>query len=63
MKQKPPACIKCEHYFVTYDKSVPRGCKLFNIKSKMAPTFAVKISTGLHCPAFSPKHKKPEPEE
>ena len=63
MKKKPPACIKCEHYYVTYDKHYPRGCRLFEIKSRMAPTFAVLKSTGVHCPAFALKQRKSNQEE
>lgn len=49
---KTPSCIKCTHYYVTYDRAFPRGCRLFEIKSKMMPTYAVLKSTGVHCPAF-----------
>ena len=57
MKRKVPPCIKCEHYYVTYDQRFPRGCRLFEIKSRMLPTYAVFRSTGQHCPAYQLKAK------
>ncbi|MCM8526189.1 MAG: hypothetical protein NE327_06705 [Lentisphaeraceae bacterium] len=55
---KAPSCIKCVHYYVTYDTAYPRGCKLFEVKSRMMPTYAFLKSTGQHCPAFQLRPSK-----
>jgi len=47
--------MKCQHFFVTYDKNRPRGCHLFGIKSRLLPSKAVFNSSGAHCPAFQLK--------
>ncbi|MCH2208596.1 MAG: hypothetical protein MK132_22380 [Lentisphaerales bacterium] len=57
MPNKAPNCLKCKHFFVTYDKRSPRGCKLFGMKNKGLPSQAVFNSTGSHCPAFEERQK------
>jgi hypothetical protein len=55
-KPNPPAapnCLKCEYFAVTWDAKFPRSCKVFGIKSRNLPSWAVHRSTGKHCPAFS----------
>ncbi|MBL7664642.1 MAG: hypothetical protein JNM93_05875 [Bacteriovoracaceae bacterium] len=44
--------MKCRHYQVTWDKNFPRGCRLFQIKSKQSPATVVKQNTGSHCQEF-----------
>lgn len=63
MSQRPP-CLKCRHFFVTWDKSYPRGCRMFGIKTDRMPSERVFETTGVDCPAFQPQpavqEKKPE---
>jgi len=33
-------CHKCEHYYVTWDKHFPHGCKAMKFKSKQLPVQA-----------------------
>ncbi len=60
-------CFECQHYFVTWDASAPRGCRLFGFKSMQMPAIVVKNSSGRACEAFSPKNtgenkrEKPQP--
>ena len=50
-----PNCFKCKHYFVTFDKYAPRGCRIYQIKSKDMPTTIVKASSGEDCQGFEAK--------
>ena len=52
-----PNCLKCEHFFITYQEAHPRGCRIFGIKSKMLPSRVVFNSSGAHCPAFELKRR------
>ena len=51
-----PNCSKCKHYFVTFDQNVPRGCRIYKIKSASMPSAVVKrANNGDDCLGFSPK--------
>ena len=51
-------CIDCKHFFVTWDQHAPRGCKIYNIKSKMFPSLVVaQSSKNKDCMAFEQKEK------
>lgn len=57
---KKPNCMNCEYFFITYDMMAPRGCKLYQIKSKDFPNVIVKASSGLQCQGYKEKKKKEE---
>lgn len=59
MERNPPNCLKCSYFYVTWDASFPRGCKMFGIKSRDLPSKVVFESTGHDCPSFqkSPRVK------
>ena len=42
-------CLKCVHYFITWDPSFPRGCKLFGFKTAAHPNSTVVEATGSQC--------------
>ncbi|MGH4051738.1 MAG: uracil-DNA glycosylase [Clostridium sp.] len=48
-------CSKCIHYYITWDSSFPRGCKLYGFKTKNIPSILVKQSSGISCGNFTPK--------
>ncbi|MFT6173613.1 MAG: hypothetical protein ACJA0L_001246 [Sulfitobacter sp.] len=50
-----PRCMKCVHYFVTYDPQRPRGCRKFSFQSHKMPSMLVKDETGRSCMAFEEK--------
>ncbi len=54
-----PDCLKCIHFYVTWDPSYPRGCREFGFKTRQLPSREVFGATGLHCPQFqrNPKVK------
>ena len=48
-------CILCIHYFVTWDKNFPKGCKLFGFKGITFPSVTVNQATGDVCKNFVKK--------
>ena len=51
----PPNCLACIHFYVTWDPSFPRGCRIFDIKCRSLPSQEVYAATGRHCPSFERK--------
>jgi len=43
------SCVKCAHYYVTWDPSFPRGCRLFGFKTSAQPSAMVYEATGGRC--------------
>ena len=48
-------CHKCKHYYVTWDKNFPHGCKAMRFKSKQLPSIDVRISSQRECLLFNKK--------
>nr|WP_239585987.1 uracil-DNA glycosylase [Bacillus mesophilus] len=55
MSQKKINCFQCKHFYITWDKSFPRGCKAFNFKTPHMPSAAVHQSSGNPCLKFEKK--------
>ncbi|MCG8451946.1 MAG: hypothetical protein MI717_02035 [Spirochaetales bacterium] len=51
----PPYCPRCIHYFVTWNPSFPKGCRLFGLKSRRLPSEEVRAANGRDCPSFTEK--------
>jgi len=49
---KPPDCLRCRHFKITWEPAFPRACLLFGIKCRNLPSMEVFASTGSHCFAF-----------
>jgi hypothetical protein len=49
---RPPNCLRCRYFKVTWDPAFPRSCGVFGIKSRELPAALVFRSTGQRCPAF-----------
>ena len=52
---KPPNCLRCAHYQVTWDIQAPHGCKALGFKSRYLPHVHVKQTSGIHCQMFKPR--------
>ena len=48
-------CMKCRHFFVTWDPSMPRGCRAFGFKTRGLPSSSVLASSGQPCMMFERK--------
>ena len=53
-------CRQCKHYYVTWDRKFPHGCRPMRIKSGQLPSNVVYQSSGKECLAFQAKgiHKE-----
>lgn len=56
-------CMRCKHYYSTFDPNLPRGCKLYQFQSATIPYILVKQSTGKDCTSFEEKVKKGNDDE
>ncbi|PZD94204.1 uracil-DNA glycosylase [Paenibacillus sambharensis] len=48
-------CMKCKHFYVTWDPGFPRGCRAFGFKTKSMPSQTVLSSSGQPCMNFELK--------
>lgn len=55
-------CLKCRHFYITWDELFPKGCKALGFKSRELPSLAVFRSSGMECQLFEPKGRKKPPE-
>jgi hypothetical protein len=57
-------CHKCEHYYVTWDKDFPHGCRAMEFKSRQLPGVAVCSTTPtIECLSFKKRKKREKPPE
>jgi hypothetical protein len=50
--------MRCIHYFTTFDPELPRGCKLYGMRTRQFPNLMVKKETGSDCMGFEVKKRK-----
>ena len=50
-----PKCVLCVHFFVTWERFAPRGCRAFDIKSPMYPSVIVERESNQPCQAYERK--------
>ncbi|QIJ72535.1 uracil-DNA glycosylase [Thermosulfuriphilus ammonigenes] len=55
-------CICCRHYYLTWDRRFPHGCKAFGFKSAGPPSRLVLQSSGALCRLFVAKEAKKQSE-
>ncbi|NGZ29139.1 MAG: uracil-DNA glycosylase [Magnetococcales bacterium] len=55
MANNRPNCLQCQHFFVTWDASFPRGCRGYGFRCKTMPALEVLQASGRECLMFSPK--------
>jgi hypothetical protein len=48
-------CHKCSHYYVTWEKKFPHGCRAMKFKSRQQPAAAVEKNSGMPCMMFKGK--------
>lgn len=52
---KPPDCLHCKHYVVTWESAQPRGCRAYEFKTAEMPSDLVLASSGEPCQLFESK--------
>jgi len=50
-------CRYCQHYYITFDKNFPYGCRAFGFKSRIRPCIEVQQASGAECLQFNLKNK------
>jgi hypothetical protein len=48
-------CNRCKHYYITWDKNFPYGCRAMGFKSHETPSVSVYKSSGMECLLFVQK--------
>ena len=48
-------CQRCKHYYVTWEKNKPHGCRAYSFKSQQVPSVVVKQSSGTDCNFYEVK--------
>ncbi|WP_333655459.1 hypothetical protein [Dissulfurispira sp.] len=61
MEQQKIDCFKCKHFYITWDKGFPYGCKAMGFKTKNMPSDVVYQSSGMECLKCEEKDKKAKP--
>jgi len=51
-------CTRCRHYYTTWDKRFPHGCRALKFKSAHPPYQAVRRFSGMECLAFQSRPKR-----
>jgi hypothetical protein len=59
MKTPKVDCFQCKHFFVTWDKKFPRGCRALRFKSEEMPSSLVYQASGMECLRFEKKEFAP----
>ena len=55
-----PNCAQCKHFYITWNKQTPNGCRRFGIQCKDSPAKII-ASAGLgDCQGFEAKQKTVE---
>ena len=54
----PASCGDCKHYYVTWDKDFPYGCKAMGFKSRTYPAQEVRNASGMDCQLFENKSSR-----
>lgn len=55
MKEENTDCFKCKHFYITWDKNFPYGCRAMGFKSKEISSVVVRQSSGMKCLYFEEK--------
>jgi len=55
--QTPITCHRCRHYYVTWDKNFPFGCRAMEFKGRQMPATVVRRTTGGSCLLYQEKRR------
>jgi len=50
-------CFKCKHFYITWDKGFPYGCKAMGFKTKNMPSDEVFKASAIECLKYEEKTK------
>ena len=52
MTDRTVNCLRCVHFFVTWEPARPRGCRALGFKCRGVPSQAVRSASGEECRYF-----------
>jgi hypothetical protein len=55
MNEPAVECRKCRHYYITWDRKFPYGCKAMNFRSVRLPSLEVLNASAVACRFFEDK--------
>ena len=55
------SCLRCIHYYVSWNKKYPRGCQKYGFETDLMPSDAVLIYSCKSCEYYKNKFKKTDP--
>jgi len=55
---KPINCFKCKHFYITWDRVTPKGCRAYGFKSHEMPSVVVHKNSKEDCLLFEAKPEK-----
>ncbi len=55
------SCLRCVHYYVTWNKKYPRGCRKYGFETDLMPSDTILIYTCKSCAYYKNKFKKTDP--
>jgi len=56
MRNQKIDCHKCRHYYVTWNKDYPHGCRAMEFKGRFMPSISVRRISGRECLMYHEKH-------
>jgi hypothetical protein len=51
-------CSSCTHYYVTWDRDFPHGCKAMGFKCRSSPSLQVREASGMECQLYVRKEQR-----
>ncbi|HPI93915.1 MAG TPA: uracil-DNA glycosylase [Deltaproteobacteria bacterium] len=48
-------CFSCRHFYITYDRRFPYGCRAAGFKSRLMPSREMHVHSGMECLLFREK--------
>lgn len=58
-----PVCQRCQHFYLTYEPTMPYGCRAMQFKSAQSPALVVFSSSGMDCQLFLNRKTEQETKE
>lgn len=52
MTDRTVNCLRCVHFFVTWESARPRGCRVLGFKCREVPSQVVRNASGEECGYF-----------
>lgn len=52
-------CFKCVHFYVTWDRNFPYGCRALGFKTRNNPAVEVLEASGKECLSYMEKTENP----